>query len=244
MSKEAYYFSHDSNAHNDPKILNLLQHEGWAGYGLYWAIVELLRNESDYRLKAQYGVYAFALRTEEERIKNVVENYELFVVDSGYFFSESLIRRMEIKETKSQKARESALSRWNKEKPDANAMRTHSEGNAIKESKVKEKKEKTTTEQSKDDYSSRFETFWGKYPKKFGKAKAYTYWKKHKCENGIFEIIMESLEAQKQSKDWIKDNGQYIPHGSTWVINRRWEDKPERSQPIQDPTYGTGKRIR
>lgn len=219
MSKEAYYFSHDSNARNDPKILSLLQKEGWAGYGLYWALIEMLRDDPEYRLKTQYDVYAFALRTDIERIKNVVEGFGLFVVDGDFFFSESLIRRMKIREEKSGKARESAMHRWNKVRNDANAMRTHSEGNAIKERKRKE----SNTPQP--EYSPNFEKFWREYPRKEGKAKAFSFWKKHKCENGIFEKIMQSLERQKNSRGWQKDGGQFIPHGSTWVGNKRWEDE-------------------
>jgi len=40
MKKEAYYFSLDSNARDDPKILQLRMEMGWEGYGLFWAIIE------------------------------------------------------------------------------------------------------------------------------------------------------------------------------------------------------------
>jgi len=36
MKKEAYYFSHDSNARQDEKIIKLRMKLGWEGYGLYW----------------------------------------------------------------------------------------------------------------------------------------------------------------------------------------------------------------
>ena len=90
------------------------------------------------------------------------------------------------------------------------------------EKEVKEKKEKK--EKPLSDYSKNFETFWNEYPNKQGKAQAFTYWKKYKCDNGIFETIMESLRAQRKSDNWKKNNGQFIPMGSTWVTGRRWED--------------------
>ena len=34
MSKDAYYFSHDSNAQHDPKILRMMAKRGWKAYGL------------------------------------------------------------------------------------------------------------------------------------------------------------------------------------------------------------------
>jgi hypothetical protein len=141
MKKEAYYFSHDSNAKDDPKILQLRMELGWEGYGLFWALIELLRNESDYRMRTHYKSIAFALQTQEDTIKKLINDFDLFVINEQYFWSESLLKRMELKEERSEKARESAKKRWNQTN-DANAMRTHSEGNAdamqLKERKVKE----------------------------------------------------------------------------------------------------------
>jgi len=75
------------------------------------------------------------------------------------------------------------------------------------------------------DYTEKFLLFWEKYPNKKGKAKAFISWKKYNCENGIFDNILESLENHKNSDQWKKDNGQYIPHCSTWVNGKGWEDE-------------------
>ena len=48
--KEAYYFSHDANARNDIKIKAMMSRYGYEGYGMYWAIVEMLRETKDYEL--------------------------------------------------------------------------------------------------------------------------------------------------------------------------------------------------
>lgn len=137
--KDAFYFSHDANAQRDPKILRLRQKHGWEGYGLFWALVEMLRNEEEYKLRTQYETYAFALQSHEDRIKSIVEDFELFTIEDGFFWSESLIRRMSIKNCKSEKARKSAMLRWSKKDDDANAMRMQCDGNAIKEKKGKER---------------------------------------------------------------------------------------------------------
>ena len=52
MSKDAYYFPHDSNARQDVKILKLRIKHGWAGYGLYWGIIEALRDQDNYAFEA------------------------------------------------------------------------------------------------------------------------------------------------------------------------------------------------
>jgi hypothetical protein len=165
MKKEAYYFSHDTNAKDDPKIIQLRMEMGWEGYGLFWAIIELLRNESDYRMRTHYKGIAFALQTQEERIKKLVEDFDLFQLEGEYFWSESLLKRMELKEGRSEKARESAKKRWNKD-IDANAMQTHSERNAnamqVKESKVKENKENEIKESkvNEDSHNAIFRELW------------------------------------------------------------------------------------
>jgi hypothetical protein len=154
MKKEAYYFSHDANAKDDPKILQLRMEMGWEGYGLFWALIEMLRNESDHRMRTHYKSIAFALHTHEDSIKKLINDFDLFAIEGEYFWSESLLKRMEMKESKSEKARQSAKKRWNQDN-DANAMRTHSDSNAnamqLKESKVKESKGK---EISKDTFIS------------------------------------------------------------------------------------------
>jgi hypothetical protein len=144
MKKEAYYFSHDANAKDDPKILQLRMEMGWEGYGLFWALIEMLRNESDHRMQKHYKSIAFALHTNEESIKKLVNDFDLFGTDDQFFWSESLLKRMELKEAKSEKMRNAANKRWNKD-DDAQAMQMHSKSNAeamqLKESKVNKTKE-------------------------------------------------------------------------------------------------------
>ena len=144
MKKEAYYFSHDANAKDDPKILQLRMHLGWEGYGLFWGLIELLRNQPDYRMQKHYMSIAFALQTDQKKIESLVNDFDLFATDQDLFWSESLLKRMELKEEKSEKMRNAANKRWNKDS-DAKAMHKHSKSNAeamqLKESKVNQIKE-------------------------------------------------------------------------------------------------------
>lgn len=146
MAKETYYFSHDSNAITDTKILNMRADYGLEGYGLYWAIIEMLRNETNYKLEVSKNTYR-AIKTLtntsidiEKFIKDCIEDYKLFAEKDGFFFSNSLLKRMEQKDIKSAVAREKANKRWNKNN-DSNAtvMQQQCSSNA---NKVKEKKEK------------------------------------------------------------------------------------------------------
>lgn len=148
--KEAYYFSHDSNARHDPKITAMRAAYGATGYGWFWVLIEMMRESDEYQLKmkGKYSFNAFALQmqsnTDEAKkfIDDCIHEFELFESNDQFFWSPSLLRRMSKREEKSGKARAAAQVRWGKESElDANAMQTHSERNALKESKVNESKE-------------------------------------------------------------------------------------------------------
>ena len=139
MAKDTYYFSHDYNARNDPKIRKLISRHGITGYGIFWAIVEDLYQNAN-ALPTDYELIAFDMRTECDIVKSIVNDFDLFVIEGNEFGSMAVERRLFERDKKSGKARESAFKRWNKNKHDANAMQTHSEPNAIKERKVKESK--------------------------------------------------------------------------------------------------------
>jgi len=140
MKTDTYYFSHDYNARFDKKIKSLIRKHSMLGYGCYWAIIEDLYNNAN-ALRTDYEGIAFDLRITVEQAKSIINDFELFEIEGEYFGSKSVERRLNERNEKSAKARESALNRWNKPKVDANALQTQSEGNAIKESKEKETKE-------------------------------------------------------------------------------------------------------
>ena len=135
MSKDTFYFSHDYNARNDIKIKRLIAKHKFTGYGIYWAIVEELYNNAN-ALPLDYECISFDLNIEIELLKSIINDFDLFVVDNGFFGSLSVQRRLEQRNEKSLKARESANKRWGNTKDDANAMQMQSDSNDIKERKV------------------------------------------------------------------------------------------------------------
>lgn len=66
--------------------------------------------------------------------------------------------------------------------------------------------------------------FWEAYPKKVAKAAALKAWKKLKPDQELTNTILAAIEKQKQSDQWRKDNGQYIPNPATWLNGGRWEE--------------------
>jgi len=155
MKKETFYFSHDYTARSDEKIKNLIYDFGYEGYGIYWSLIEELYQNAN-ALRTNYKRIAFDMRVDENTIKSIIENFDLFIVENEFFGSLSVQRRLDMRIDKSSKARESAQKRWSK---DANALPTQSEGNAIKESKVNENKRKRFIKPTIEDIKKEFPNF-------------------------------------------------------------------------------------
>lgn len=118
--KNAKYFSHDSNALNDTKILSMLNDYGFEGYGWFWAIVETLREQENFMLKISsknfFNGFSYKLRTDKDTIINFfndcINEYELFQTDGEFIWSDSLNDRMSQMNKSSDVAREKANKRW------------------------------------------------------------------------------------------------------------------------------------
>lgn len=109
--KDTFYFSHDYNTRNDIKIKKLIQKHGMCGYGLFWSIVEDLY-QNDNRIPLEYDTLSFEYRVNEEMVKSILHDFNLFVFDNNYFGSMSIEKRIDERDKRSNKARESAKARW------------------------------------------------------------------------------------------------------------------------------------
>lgn len=145
MPKDAYYFPHDSNAKDDPKCVLLIEQLGMEGYGIYWMLIETLREQPDYTYPvANIPALGRRYNTTAEKVKTVVCNYGLFTVkDDKIFFSDSLNRRMLVLEEKRTKRSEAGrlgnAARWKTSQTDRNAITMRSQFIASKVKKSKEK---------------------------------------------------------------------------------------------------------
>ena len=112
---------------------------GAEGYGIFFMLIERLREEEDYKSTVDYTTLAFDLRVDPEKVKQVVENYDLFKIteDGKYFYSDSFNERMEMMDAKRKKRAEAgkkgAEKRWENRQNDSNAiaMPKQNDSNAI-----------------------------------------------------------------------------------------------------------------
>lgn len=146
------YFPHDSNARNDRKMLRLRRIFGLEGYGIYWAIIEILREQPDFKYPLDdISELEFELRISKEKILGVITKFGLFEVDEEKkFFSVSLIARLQPYLKKSENARLAANKRWenalklkkSNTKADANAS-TNASANRREKKRIKKNKGET-----------------------------------------------------------------------------------------------------
>ena len=148
--KDAYYFSHDANARHDPKIIKMISSYGMEGYGWYWVIIEMLREQDNYKLnisdQGDMEVIASQSYSEPNTIQKYLDDcikiFKLFKKTTKYLWSKSLLKRMKKMEEKREKGRKAAKIRWDREcQTDTKAMPNRCKTDTLKEKKVKEKNE-------------------------------------------------------------------------------------------------------
>ncbi len=80
-----------------------------------------------------------------------------------------------------------------------------------------------------DALNDGFELFWSEYPKHKGKPVAEKAFNKAIKKIDI-DTMLEAIRKQKQSAQWKKENGQYIPYPATWLNQERWADEDDKEK--------------
>ena len=154
-AKDVYYFSHDCNARNDEKILAMRSVYGLEGYAMYFMIVEILREQNDYKLKITkyiWNTLAMQMHTEASKVQKFVDDcvseFQLFEVSDNFLYSKSLIKRMGLFKEISEIRSKAAKKRWE----NANDMQNECKSNANANQK---QSNKTKLNKTKLDYTKK-----------------------------------------------------------------------------------------
>lgn len=124
MSKDTYFFSHDAHARRDPKMIAMMSIYGVKGYGFFWILVEMMREQDGYKLvmdkKYSLTVIATELDIDNEDAKDFIDDcvneFNLFKMVDGCLISDSLMARMKHLDNKRSQAKAAADARWKKKK--------------------------------------------------------------------------------------------------------------------------------
>lgn len=105
---------------------------------------------------------------------------------------------------------------------------------------VKVSKEKISKDKMPTDGGlwERFESFWKAYPRKIGKGRASRTWLKLHPTQELTDRMLKAIAHARDSAQWQKENGQFIPHPTTWLNDERWTDEYSSSE------YGKSERVR
>lgn len=104
----------------------------------------------------------------------------------------------------------------------------------------REKKKENEDVGTEFDAAAAFEIFYKAYPNKKNVKTARTRWEKMKVTPELFAAIMEGLERAKNSQEWGKDGGAYIPHPSTWLNGEGWKNEYKPLRQTAAPKASSG----
>lgn len=224
MTKDSYWFTHDSNARNDVKIVKLRRVLGLEGYAIYFCLIEILREQKDNKLPLNsVSDIAFDLRTSEEKIGSVISSFDLFLIEEDKFFSARLLRSLdgynEKKKNLSESAKKGNSLRWGQQE-----IFTSSGG---------DKDPIALEEIRREDINTLFYCFWGIYDYKVGKSESIKAFFKLKAD--------EMKNCISKTPAWIKhmetEPWRKKPYPATFINQKRWEDELKEGEIKEESNF-------
>jgi len=167
--------------------------------------------DTEQPLPADAKLLAFKIGSNADSVQLILDAF--FILEGNVYHQKRCDAELSEYKDKGQKARNSAYARWN----NANAMRTHRDGNSD-ESENDANQEPIT---NKKEYIDRFDIFWKSYPRKVARKNALKAWLKIKPDDALTKQIIDAINKQGLCNREI----QFVPHPTTWLNAARWEDE-------------------
>jgi hypothetical protein len=218
-------------------MLKLRRQLGIEGYGIYFMVIESLREQENYTLPLDsYDDLAYDFATSMQKVKAVVEGFGLFNADANCFYSPRLMRSMEsynsMKTKRIEAGRVGGLASVKQRLSKRQRLLNDCSSIKGKEMKGKEIKE------NKNKNMCLFDELWNAYPNRIGKKQA---------ERHFLATINESngddiKKALNNYKEHLKRNVWKKPqNGATWFNNwQDWVDFKEPTVPVCEICDGKG----
>lgn len=119
--KETFYFPHDNNAHNDPKLMSVLMWIWLSWIWIYWIIIEIMHQQKDWKIsedefKNYLKFYSWNEKEDfVEQVLNKFETSQIFCFEDWKVFSKRVLEnkkfRSDLKEKRSKAWKKSAEKR-------------------------------------------------------------------------------------------------------------------------------------
>lgn len=162
-----------------------------------------------------------------------LEDLNMVVTNRGYFAIAGWEEYQNIEGMdKIRESKRLAQARWRakqKELPDAPVVdSTVDSTRYLVDDAEEDKEEDIDKDKDKEDIYP-FDEFWSVYPKKKAKEAARKAWVKLKPDETLGKEIIQAVIESAKTKDWLKENGKYIPYPATYLNGKRWEDERNES---------------
>lgn len=108
------FFSHDYTPLEDKNLLKLFITMGAEGYGIYWLVVEFMHQNTF--VVGEEELLAFKFRVDVEKIKRVMNDFQLFRIEEretdSVYISDRILRNLNYVEQKNEDKKQAANVRW------------------------------------------------------------------------------------------------------------------------------------
>ena len=220
MEKEAFYFPHFCNARHDRKIRRLRMELGVEGYGIYFMLIETLREQQDLMYPLDdLDLLADEFGVSEAKVRVTICNYELFKVDEEQkFFSPKMLVYLEpyfrMKEQRKMAGKASADKRMLNESK-ATVQRPLND-RSTKERKVKESKgDESKVNESKEDVSFYASLFAFKEMLGDEFDNFYSYWTEKNAKGKERWECEKFFDISRRVNTWMKNKTKFSNNGNT-----------------------------
>lgn len=215
--------------------LSMLQH------GSYTLLIDACYDREQFPTLDEAIEWTWASTTEEIEAVKFVLNRFFKLSQDGQYVQDRILQELLEYHAKADKNKTIAIERETKRKEkstnrakettkrarDVNEAPPNQEPITINQEPLTIIKPKDPTNISRiNPLDDGFAQFWKHYPKKVGKDKALTAWKKKKPN--VIDVI-KSLAWQIKCEQWTKDNGQFIPNPATYLNDGRWQDEQPKT---------------
>lgn len=221
------WYKHISDSLDDPFIFSLMDEFGSDGYLVFFGILEIyareFRTEDGWKLTEKFSFFRHKLHISSSKLEKILSKIWKWEIEyDGNMISIFIPKFRELMD-------ESTLKKLREvEKPSGTIPESFQKSAVQTKTKTKTK---TETKTKNKEYSDDFLAFYNSYPKRVGRDDAWKAWQKRNGDRPPLESIIAAVNTQKESSQWQKDNGQYIPNPATWINQGRWADEVE-SHPL------------
>ena len=214
MSKDSFWFRHDTTAGRGLRLRKIQHIYTHWGKGIYWDVIEILREQQGYFHPSDEGSLQLLSSLigcqEPQKFLNWFKDcvrLDLLQEKDGVFFSSVLNENMR---------------KWEIKKRNPSGSGSETLTNPLTDDEYKRREEKMR------EHKNTFEVFRLLYEgRKRGLDTEFEYFCKHKDWEQIIPLLTPAVKSQKTEKDVARAAGKFTPEWKnlkTWILNRCWED--------------------